>query len=342
MAALEQTPSALVAGTRSIGNTMTSYVSLQGATTMANGNGQSAPRFDAGLIARPAQTVAPGDGCACGAPTGVCTCNAAPSGAGGFVYAIGTIEAEFPNVAIEREMQVLAHAMGVEVEPDPNLPTKPTEDRRWQHAVLTRDRKLTRYIARQLRWRLTIEDLPAFVLNPRDPSDVDELIDALARPKYPEPERRGGRRAAATKSPPIEPPHPQDLDVVVGVTPDGTAVLVDQIFTIKPGQLAPGGLAHFAQLSDNKGLTDAERAHNFLTARYTPPMSQGAGFELAGVSVVPSRLGAGTDRIVRAIYTFKHTTTGVKKKYFVRVDVTHEFPIIVHPWQAYLERGEAQ
>jgi hypothetical protein len=199
---------------------------------------------------------------------------------------------------------------------------------------------VTRYIARQLRWRLTIEDIPVFVLTPRDPSDLDELIDALGRPKYPEPERRSGRRAA-TRSAAIEPPHPQDLEVVVGVTPDRTAVLVDHIFTIGPAHLAPGGLAHFAQLSDNKGLTDAERAQNFLIARYMPPLGQEEGFELSGVSVVPSRLGADTDRIVRVIYTFTHPTTGVEKKFFVRVDVTHEFPIIVHPWQPYLDRGEA-
>ena len=306
---------------------------------MANGNGEPAPTYGPSLIAKPAQTLVPAGG------AGECGCDAA-GGISGFVYAIGTIEAEYPNVAIEREMQILAHHLGVEVEPDRELPTKPTEDRNWQHAVLSRDRKLTRYIARQLRWRLTIEDIPVFVLNPRDPSDLDELIDALARPKYSKSERRGGKRGAATKSAPIEPPigHAEDMDVVVGVmgpqTPDGIAVLVDQIFTIQPDQLAPGGLAYFSQLADNHGLTDEDRAYNFLTARYTPPLSQNQGVELAGVSVTASRLGTGIGRIVRAIYTFRNTATAVEKKYFVRVDVTHEFPIIINPWQAYLERGE--
>jgi subtilase family protein/cyclic patellamide precursor peptide PatG len=350
LAALDQTPSTLVtAARRRIGSEMTNYASLQGATTMANGNGQPAPTHGASLIAKPAQALAPGGGgseCACGAPGGVCTCNGGRAGISGFVYAIGTIEAEYPNVAIEREMQILAHAMGVDVEPDRDLPTKPTEDRNWQHAVLSRDRRLTRYIARQLRWRLTIEDFPVFVLNPGDPSDLDELIDALARPKYPKPERRGGKRGAAAKLPPIEPPfgHAEDSDVVVGVmgpqTPDGIAVLVDHIFTIPSNRLAPGGLASFSQLADNHGLTDEDRAYNFLMARYTPPLNQGEGFELAGISVVASRLGTGTGRVVRAIYTFRNTTTTVEKKYFVRVDVTHEFPVIIHPWQQYLERGE--
>jgi hypothetical protein len=56
--------------------------------------------------------------------------------------------------------------------------------------------------------------------------------------------------------------------------------------------------------------------------------------------MVASRLGTGIGRIVRAIYTFRNAKTAVEQKYFLRVDVTHEFPIIVHPWQSYLERGE--
>jgi hypothetical protein len=332
---------------------MTNYASLQGGTTMTTGNGQPAPTHGANLIAKPAQTLAPAGECTCGAPGGVCTCNGGHAGLSGFVYAIGTIEAECPNVAIEREMQAWADDMGVAVS-ETAPPMKPTEDRAWQYAVLSGDRERTRYIARQLIWRLTIEDFPVFVLKPSDPCDLNELIDCLKRPKYPEPPDadEGAKAKAKSKSesksnpPPIEPPHPhaEDLDVVVGVagpqTPDGIAVLVDKIFQIDRAKVAPGGLAHFSQVADNQGLTDEDRAYNFLMARYAPRLSQGAGFELAGVSVVGSRLGSGTGRVVRAIYTFRNTATTAEKKFFVRVDVTHEFPMIVNPWQPYLERGE--
>jgi hypothetical protein len=344
LVALDQKQSVLVAAARHARNEMSNYASLQGGTIMAHGNAHPAPTHAPNLIAKPAQTLAPAGSpgeCACGAPGGVCTCNGGQLGNGGFVYAIGTIEADYPNVAIEREMQILAHDMGVAAVPDPGLPTKPTEDRNWQHAVLTANPDRTRYIARQLRWRLTIEDFPIFVLKPGDPRYLDELIACLQRPKYPPPGSPGGERKS-----PIDPlvDHPEDLDVVVGVsgpqTPDGIVVLVDQIFTIDRRQLAPGGMAAFAQLADNNGLTDEDRAYNFLAARYSPPVSVAGGFDLAGVSVEASRLGAGTGRVVRAIYTFRNTTTGVEQKHFVRVDVTHEFPIIVHPWQPYLERGE--
>ena len=340
LAALDQIAPTALAATGAVA--MTNYLSLQGATTMANGNGQPAPTQAAGLIAKPPQTVVPA-GCGCGAPAGACTCHEA--GLSGFVYAIGTIEAEYPNVAIEREMQILARHLGVDFEPDRDVSTRPTEDRHWQHAVLSKDRKLTRYIARQLRWRLTVEDFPVFVLNPSDPSYFDDLIDALARPKYAKPERRGGKRAVVPKASLIESPvdPTEDTDVVVGIagprTSEGMTVLVDQIFQLDRNQLAPDGPACFSQLADSHGLTDEDRAYNFLTARYMPPLNQGGEFQLSGMRVTPSRLGSEAGRIVRAIYTFRNATMA-EKEYFVRVDVTNEFPMIASPWQQYVERGE--
>jgi len=220
----------------------------------------------------------------------------------------------------------------VEVEPDPHLPKKPTEDRRWQHKVLSQYKTETRYIARQLIWRLTIEDVPIFVLKPGHPSDLDELIDCLKRPKYPSPELRG-----------IEPPHADDRDVVVGVMgADGIAVLVDQIFTIDSTHLAADGSSAFKQVADNHGLTDEDRAHNFLVARYSISPENleeiGEDFKLADVPVLSSRLGGPTGRVVRAIFTFRNTNAPIEKKYFVRVDVTEEFPFLVTKISPYYDR----
>jgi hypothetical protein len=340
LAALDRMAPTALAATGAV--EMTNYASLQGATTMANGNGQPVLTQGSGLIARPARTVTPA-GCGCGAPGGVCSCGA-ESELSGFVYAIGTIEADYPNLAIEREMQVMAEHLGVRLAPDRGLTTRPTEDRHWQHAVLSKDSKLTRYIARQLRWRLTIEDLPVFVLNPSDPSYLEDLIDALKRPKYAKSERRAGKRTAK-QAVPIETAtsRVEDLDVVIGVagpqTPDGIAVVMDQLFQVDPKQLAPSGQANLPQFADNHGLADAERACNFLAARYTPPPPQVGGYVLSGMRVTPSRLGSGIGRIVKAIYTFRNTAAD-EKELFVRVDVTHEFPMIVSPMQPYLERGE--
>lgn len=323
---------------------VTNHARLQGATLMANGNGPPVSTQAAGLIAKPPQMVTPaGGGCGCGASGGACSCNEAQD-VSGFVYAIGTIEADYPNPAIEREMWYMAQDLGVEVAADRDINIRPTEDRHWQHAVLSRDRRRTRFIARQLRWRLTIEDFPVFVLSPNDPNYLDDLIDALNRPKYAPVERPVGKRGTKSAPPIMEPTSPpEDLDVVVGLagpqTPDGMMVLVDHLFQITLDQCAPSRLPYFAQIADNHGLTDADRAYNYLAARRTPPLSEVDGYALAGMRVTPSRLGSGIGRIVRAIYTFRNDS-GAEKEYFVRLDVTNEFPMIVSPMQQYLERGE--
>jgi hypothetical protein len=291
--------------------------------------------------------------CSCGAPDGVCTCADAHDEGSGFVYAIGTVEVEYPNLAIEREMQALAHELKLELEPDEGMPMKPTEDRRWQHAVLASDKRKTPFIARQLSWRLTIEDIPALVLKPRDPCDLDDWIDYLARLKYPKASERKGKSRDSAKSGTAVgwAARPEDLDVVIGVrgpqTVDGIEVVVDQIFTISPEQLAPKHgrsndlLGYLAQLSDNFGLTDQDRAYNYLAARYKIPYDKlekvHQDYELMGAPTITSRL-SGANRIVDVILKFRGTTTMVERKYFLRVDVTHEFPMIITGLNPYLDR----
>jgi len=242
-------------------------------------------------------------------------------------------------------MQALARHFGIE-EPDTDMPVRLTEDRHWQHAVLSHnDKKDARYLARQLSWRLTIEDYPAFVLSPRDPADFDDLVDCLERPKFP---RREGGKGKKGSKPDFD--HPLDLDVIIGVTgsqtPNGIEVKMDQVFQIAPNRLIPPGADYFQQLADNHGLTDEDRAYNYLIARYAiEPATLNAinrDFELAGVPALYSRLGGDNRRIVRVIYTFnsKGPDAPAQRKFFVRVDVTDEFPFMVTSWNRYLERGE--
>ena len=97
------------------------------------------------------------------------------------VYALGRIEARFPNLAAEKEF---AQASG-------RADTAGKTDQETFHAVLSeRD---NRYLVRQLCWVLTIEGLETYLLRPRDPADIDLLVDAI-RPA----------------------PSPSDVDVVIG------------------------------------------------------------------------------------------------------------------------------
>ena len=118
---------------------------------------------------------------------GTCGCGAAPdSGTNGggtvsFVYAIGRVEARFPNLAAEKEF---AQATG-------RADTAGKTDQQTFHAVLSQ--RENRYLIRQLCWVLTIQGLETYLLAPRDPADIDLLVEAI-RPA----------------------PSPHDIDVVIG------------------------------------------------------------------------------------------------------------------------------
>src|SRR4051794_29684027 len=99
-----------------------------------------------------------------------------------FVYAPGRIEPRFPTIGVEKEFaQVVSRADG-----------KGKTDRELLHSVISA--RENRYLARQLCWVLTVQGIETYLLRPRDPGDIELLVEAL--------------RSS---------PHPGDLDVVIGV-----------------------------------------------------------------------------------------------------------------------------
>jgi hypothetical protein len=219
-------------------------------------------------------------------------------------------------------------------------------DRQALQRVLS-DRR-NRYLARQLCWVLSIEGLDTYILVPRDPSDLDLLLEAL-RPT----------------------PQPGDLDLVIGVRgpvalPEACnglmvpIVAFDQIYSFDRDELIgsiprPESLAEeqfrpvaeelfdrIMQLADNAGATDEHRALNYLVVRYPAVYATTAEFfskdcSLSGVEVRPSPL-SGVRRIVEVVFSYTHRRTDVNEKYCVRVDVTEEFPFLVTKMSPYYER----
>jgi hypothetical protein len=97
------------------------------------------------------------------------------------------------------------------------------------------------------------------------------------------------------------------------------------------------------QSADNFGHTDEWRALNFLAAGGHPPVFQLCSvlaheeYNLTALPVLTSRLSAwGNKRIVDAIFTFGRAAE--MRKFFVRVDVTHLFPILVSRIATYVDR----
>ncbi len=244
-----------------------------------------------------------------------------------YVYALGRVEARFPRLSVEKEF---AQATG-------RADTTGKTDREAFHKILSERRN--RYLVRHLCWVFTIEGLETYILVPRDPADLDILVEAL-RPA----------------------PRPADVDVVIGmrgpIAPpemcNGLMVPIvafDQMYSFdidsliksipRPKEIAAKEftataeelLMRIMQMADNAGATDEHRALNYLAVRYdriyaTATELHGRNCSLTDVGVRPSRL-SGLRKIVDVIFSYTNRQTDVTEKYFVRVDVTEEFPFLV-------------
>jgi len=271
------------------------------------------------------------------AGNGECSCGgAANSTPPAYVYAIGRVGWRFRSPSIEKEF---AQATG-------RVDTTGLTDRQAFYEILSQ--RQNRYLVRQLCWVLTIEGLETYLLIPSDPADLDLLIEAI-RPA----------------------PSPMDIDVVVGVrgpiAPPETCnglmipiVVFDQIYSFdrdtliqsipRPEETVEEQFRavseelfdRIMQMADNAGATDEHRALNYLAVRYpaiyaTLADAHGRNSSLTSVEARPSRL-SGTRKIVDVIFVFTNRSTDVAEKYFVRVDVTEEFPFLVTKMSPYYDR----
>jgi hypothetical protein len=280
---------------------------------------------------RPERRFAPQIGtgsCACGAPNGTCACSDSDQGGRShpFVYALGRVQPRFPRLDLEKE---LAQATG-------RGETAGLTDRQAAYAVLSK--RENRYIARSLCWVFAIEGLETYILSPRDPADLELLIEAL-RPTA----------------------HPGDVDIVVGVRGpiapldmcNGLMVPIvvfDQLYSFdrdtlvkaipKPDKIAAQQFQTIAgelfdrlvQFADNAGATDAHRAANYVFVRHPGAYAlvaerYSADCALSGIEVKASPL-SGSRKIVDVIMIFTHRATDVTEKYALRVDVTGEYPFL--------------
>lgn len=251
-----------------------------------------------------------------------------------YVYAIGRVQHSFATLGDEKEY---AQATG-------RADAKGLTDQQVLHQALRENR----YLARRGCFVLTIEGLETYILQARDPMDLDLLVDAV-RPK----------------------PSPMDLNVVVGlrgpIAPPEMCnglmvpiVFFDQLYSFdrealqkdipRPKNIpqaqfldtASALLDRILQTADNAGATDEDRALNYLAMRYeriyaATAEAYGRNASLTSIDVRPSPL-SGTRKIVDVIFSYTDRVTDVVDKWSVRVDVTEEFPFLVTKLSPYVER----
>lgn len=252
-----------------------------------------------------------------------------------FIYAMGTVDVRFPNLGAEKEL-----AQRVKEGKTANL-----TDRQVIYETLKQPEN--HYLARELCFVLTVENLDTYILIPATHQELVQLIEA------------------------IKPKKGTDCDVVIGTRgPLAPAdrcnglqvpqVFCDRIYSFEVDEFInaipqPKGMEkgvfknaarelfdRIIQLLDNAGGLDEYRALNYVALRYPSIYSLAlemfaADKSLSMVDVQPSRL-SGTRKIVNIIFSYINRNTDVVEKYFTRVDITDEWPFLVTKLQSYIER----
>ncbi|SEE09956.1 hypothetical protein [Streptomyces sp. PAN_FS17] len=253
-----------------------------------------------------------------------------------FVYAVGRLEPRIPSLGIEKEF---AQATG-------RAETANLTDRQALHAVLTDPQ--SRYLAKHLCYVLVIQGVDTYVLRPRDPADYGLLVDAIG----PSPQASDLQTVIGLRGP-LAPP-----DLCNGLMLP--LVAFDQIYafdteTLVAGLPRPDDLDEESfrsasrelfdrviQIADNAGSSDEHRALNYCAVRYAQIYVRAAhafatGLALTAIDTRPSRL-SGSRSIQDVVFAYTNRTTDVTEKYFVRVDVTEEFPFLVTKLSPYYDR----
>ena len=271
------------------------------------------------------------------------TCGAAGlaqngTAASSYVYALGQIEERYPRPSVEKEV---AQATG-------RAETAGRTDRQAFHQVLSQ--RENRYLARQLCWVLSVQGIETYLLQPRDPADLDLLIGAL-RPDNPSPVPWIST-VIGVRGPIAPPDYCNGLmlpivafDQIYSFSRDALIGAIPRPKGIKAEDFGPAAGELFdriMQMTDNAGSTDENRALNYLSVRYPNIYARvaeafAANASLSGVEVRPSPL-SGTRNIVEVVFAFTNRNTDFTEKFFVRVDVTEEFPFLVTKLSPYYDR----
>lgn len=284
----------------------------------------------------------------CGSASGqVLAAAQVPPTAAGWVYAIGRILPQFPDLGVEKEFAQL----GVGGPVSGVLETDRLID------VLTGEG--AEYLARQLCWVFHNGETESFMLVCSDDAQARRLVDALPRAEqadqtiqvvigsigysptqmgYPSADPcAGAALPAVVVDQHLTFPFSHFIDSLVDVeqgAPDEdrkeTAGIADDAFRAVARDL----FSRLTRRSDNRGLTDEHRALNYLALRYPPLYRLAAAAQRedkALLEVHVRRAPSGSRRLVAVRPIFRARRTDVVERYQCLVDVTDRFPFLAAP-----------
>jgi PatG Domain len=177
-----------------------------------------------------------------------------------YVYTLGRIEPRFPRLSVEKEF---AQATG-------RAETVNLTDRQALQRVLQENR----YLVKHLCWVMAVGGLETYIVAPRDPTDLNLLVETL-RPSA----RPGDVDLVVGMRDPLAPPemcnglvvpivafdqlYSFDRDSLIASIPRPDAIPAESF-----GEAAAEVFDRIIQMTDNAGATDEHRALNYLTVRY--------------------------------------------------------------------------
>lgn len=260
-----------------------------------------------------------------------------------YIYALGNIDIRFPSLGVEKEF---AQATG-------RGDTAGLTDQQALTSVLSQPQN--RYLTRQVCWVMTIEGMETYILQPREPSDIEMLLESVrANPSRLDVDVVIGIRgpiAPATMCNGLMVPivafsqiYSFDRNTFINAIPrpESVAAKEEPQFRSAAGDL----FDRILKMTDNAGATDEHRALNYLATRYpliyertTERSRADGGYSLTAVETMPSRL-SGTRKLVNVSFVYTNRQTQIVDRYTVRVDVTEEFPFLSSPLtpSPYLDR----
>ena len=288
-----------------------------------------------------------------------CDGNDGEANGNSYVYALGRVQVRFPSLGVEKEFVQATGRADVAGLTDPEA----------LHAVVSQPQN--RYLVRQMCWVLTVEGIDTYILEPREPADIELLINALKTPTRLMEDVNDVDVVIGVRGPLAPPEMCNGLTVPIVVFDQLYSFLleefVDALKTKRKAlekekdkqrdevvldmlKISEGAFTNAAQvmfrrlhqLTDNAGTTDEHRAINYLAVRYDrlyqlATVLHHQNYAFSSVEVLPSRI-SGVRNIVDVIFSFTSRETDVTEKWFVRVDVTEEFPFLVSHLTRYYDR----
>ena len=249
------------------------------------------------------------------------------------IYAIGTLEARFPTIGIEREFHQRELALQMKQE----LPAA----RGKRIATVLRENT---HLCSRVCFILSVGNTPAYIVAPSSQSTLHRMLEAVSHSGTPGafvvligrrvgtagPGQCGGLLAPIVVCDQLYPftldEWLHELEARVehvikagGKSSDHFATVAREFFT------------RVAQSTENIGALDSHRALNYVVVQHPGMALSVAERPGAVLDRVETRAVQGTDlrRIVAIILTFVDRKTGVAERLFCRVDVTEEWPFLI-------------